>query len=283
MTAFNREHFIADAIESVLNSTLQSFELIVVDDDSSDGTLLLAQEYQSKDKRVRVFSNPANLGDYPNRNKAAAYAEGTYLKYVDSDDIIYPHGLAAMVACMEAYPDAGVGLSAIPDTVGPYPRLLSPYEAYREHFFGEDLLGRAPGSAIIKRRSFESVGGFSGKRQVGDHELWLRIARTFSVVKMPTDLVWDRMHPLQEKHYDDEAEKAAMHDFVRLAALHAEDCPLSKIEIAEAIARLQSNQARLYLSLLRKRSSRKDAFRFRKAVGISRSAIVSAAVNRLLQ
>ena len=84
MTAYNREKYIAEAIESVLASTYSNLELIIVDDCSKDNTLQIATNYQAKDDRIKVYKNEKNLGDYPNRNKAASYAKGKYLKYVDS-------------------------------------------------------------------------------------------------------------------------------------------------------------------------------------------------------
>src|SRR6185369_13268101 len=69
MTAYNREKYVAAAIESVLAQRFTDFELIVVDDRSSDRTLEIAKEYEARDSRVRVFANERNLGDYPNRNR----------------------------------------------------------------------------------------------------------------------------------------------------------------------------------------------------------------------
>jgi glycosyltransferase involved in cell wall biosynthesis len=282
MTAFNRADFIAEAIESVMRSSFDNFELIVVDDASTDDTAGVAKEYQARDTRIRVHSNPENLGDYANRNQAASYARGTYIKYLDSDDVIYPHGLATMVECMETFPSAALGLSSLPDPAGPCPLLLTPRDAYRQHYLAGDLLGRAPGSTIIRRDAFDAVGGFSGKRQVGDHELWLRIARKYPVVKMPTDLVWDRSHPAQEKHYDDEAEKAAMHDKVRWEALTAEDCPLSEDERSAARRRFEESQGRTYWTLVRNGGGPRAATRYRNAAGVSLGSIRSAAMNKIL-
>src|SRR5260370_37746092 len=87
MTAYNREKYIAQAIESVLASTYTNFELIIVDDRSTDYSVEIARGYERKDKRVRVHVNEKNLGDYPNRNKAASYAVGKYIRYLDSDDV----------------------------------------------------------------------------------------------------------------------------------------------------------------------------------------------------
>ena len=71
MTSYNRQDYIAAAIESVLASSLENFELIIVDDRSSDDTLSIARKYEQRDARIKVYLNEKNLGDYPNRNKAA--------------------------------------------------------------------------------------------------------------------------------------------------------------------------------------------------------------------
>ena len=109
MTAYNREKYIAEAIESVLASTYTNYELIIMDDGSSDNTVNIARSFEIKDRRVKVFKNETNLGQFPNRNMAATYAQGTYLKYVDSDDVIYPYTLEMMVNNMEQFPEAALG------------------------------------------------------------------------------------------------------------------------------------------------------------------------------
>lgn len=231
MTAYNRELYIAEAIESVLASTYQDFELIIVDDGSKDKTVAIAKKYESKDSRVKVFVNEQNLGDYPNRNKAASFASGKYIKFLDSDDLIYAHGLQVMVSAMEKFPEAGYGLSAIGDAQRPYPCCISPHESYQEHFNAYGHFGRAPGSAIIKKEAFDKVGGFSGKRMIGDNELWFTLSRYFSLVKMPRDLVWDRVHTGQESKSDYAKEYEQLRNIVLKEALNHPECPLSKTEI----------------------------------------------------
>ena len=85
-TDYNSEKHLAAAIESVLAQTMEDFELIVVDDCSTDRSVEIARLYEN-DPRVRIFINEENLGDYPNRKRAAFYASGKYIKYVDADDI----------------------------------------------------------------------------------------------------------------------------------------------------------------------------------------------------
>lgn len=231
-TAYNREAYLAEAIGSVLASSFNDLELIIVDDGSTDGTAALARHYEANDNRVRVYVNEENLGDYPNRNKAASYARGKYIKYLDSDDIIYPHGLEVMVKAMEQFPEAGFGLAAKPEDTRPYPVCITPAEIYKEHFNGFGHFNRAPGSSIIKREVFEKVGGFSGERMIGDLDLWLRLAKKYPMVKFPLDLYWCRHHDSQEfqtnyaRNIYPQRTKALISK-----ALNSDDCPLGKREI----------------------------------------------------
>ena len=249
MTAYNREEYIAQAIESVLASTFEDFELIIVDDGSADRTLEIARRYLS-DERVRVHVNPKNLGDYPNRNRAAELAQGSYLKYVDADDVIYPHGLAVMVNSMERFPEAGFGLCRlVADKQFPYPFQTSPQEAYHEHFLKSGLLSNAPLSAIIRTSKFRAVGGFSAKRYVGDVELWLKMAACFPVVKMVPGLTWWRSHGNQEYWLGQQqfAYPPLMYQ-VCFEALTSQHCPLTPAEGELALRKLKHGYARQILA-----------------------------------
>jgi glycosyltransferase involved in cell wall biosynthesis len=199
MTAYNREKYIAEAIESVLASTYTNFELIIVDDGSVDGTVSIAKKYEETDERIKVYVNEKNLGDYNNRNKAAGYAIGKYIKYVDSDDIIYPESLSIFVHSMEKFPEAAVGImSSISQEAKPYPYLMQPHEAYRYHFYTMGLFDTGPTALIFRTDKFKEVGGFSGKRYVGDTEINLKLAARWPVVKIASSLVYWRQHEGQE-------------------------------------------------------------------------------------
>ena len=248
MTAYNRERYIAEAIESVLRSTYGNFELIIVDDISKDNTLAIAKKYADKDARVRVYQNEVNLGDYPNRNKAASYAKGKYLKYVDADDYIYPWGLELLVQMMEEYPDAGWGLCSLEqDAERPFPFALDPGDAFRYHYFGPGIFHKAPLSSIIKKTAFEAVGGFSGKKHLGDFELWHLLALREKIVLMPGAIVWYREHDEQQSKDNRTDERipfkysvAACHFFA-----HNKSIPLQKEEILKIRDGLRKNMLKL--------------------------------------
>jgi glycosyltransferase involved in cell wall biosynthesis len=238
MTAFNREKFIQEAIESVLASTYHNFELIIVDDCSSDNTVQIAHKYEKKDQRIKVFVNEKNLGDYHNRNQAASYAKGKYIKYVDADDLIYSHGLQVLVEMMEKFPDVGLGLcSFLADKDKIYPIKLTPEQAFRKHYFEKSIFNKSPLSAIINRDTFLSLGGFSGKRMVGDFEMWHKLSMHHPIILMPHGLVWYRIHGEQEMKDFNKFDTAYMD--VSIAHLQSPHCPLNQKEKTVLLKRLK--------------------------------------------
>ncbi len=102
MPAYNAADHLLEAIDSVLDQSFEDFELLVVDDGSTDNTLALAQS--CADKRVRVERLPANKGRATARNMAMGRARGRYLAWMDADDIAMPHRLEAQYACLETHP-----------------------------------------------------------------------------------------------------------------------------------------------------------------------------------
>ena len=269
MTVYNRQQYVEIAIQSVLSSTYQNFELVIVDDASSDLSFETIQKSSELDARIKAFRNKTNLGDYSNRNRAAEYASGEYLKYVDSDDVLHPFGLETMVACISSFPEAGLGLSCSGLRQGPHPQLLSPRESYKLNYFQESLFSRAPGSSIIKTSSFRTVGGFSGKRQVGDHELWHRLAAKYPVVTMPRDLIWTRIHAGQEQSVHSPSVKAKMHYDVQLEHLLAEDCPLSADEKQLVLTRLRDRHRANFWKIMLSKRKLTEALHYKSCLGLA--------------
>jgi glycosyltransferase involved in cell wall biosynthesis len=240
MTVYNREMYIAEAIESVLNSKYTNFELIIVDDCSTDNSVEVAKTYERQDNRVKIYMNNKNLTDYPNRNCAAGYANGKYIKYLDSDDVLYPFGLDILVNRMEANPEAALGLVKIIGFNQPFPILLSPEESYRYSFLkGKFLFGNAPSSVIIRRDAFERLGRFSGLNQLGDMECWLKMAAHYPIILIEGQVAFSRDHPESEKYKDNEGAKDKMRFQLKMAALKNQSCPLEGVELSDACHQLE--------------------------------------------
>jgi len=247
MTAYNREKYIAEAIESVLASTYENFELIITDNCSTDSTTEIAAAYARQDSRIRVYTNSENIGQFPNRNYAASLANGVYLKYLDSDDKIYPFGLAILVKRAMQYPEAGLIMSTpVMDEKIPYPELLSPHDAYEKYFLTEDFPSVGPSFVLIKKTAFEAVKGFTIPAYAGtDTEFLLRIAAIFPVVKAENGTVWYRQHPDQEiqlafRNYEYELQEFRVFS----ALLNDKNCPLNREEKLEAFNKLKKRNIR---------------------------------------
>lgn len=249
MTAFNREQFIAEAIDSVLASTYENWELIILDDCSSDATFEIAKKYAESESRIFLFRNKQNLGDYPNRNKAASYATGKYIKFVDSDDRIFPETLRIMVELMEEFTTVGFGLSDISASVHQkYPLQLDSRSAYLFHYFERPIFFASPGLAIFNRRFFEAVGGFPEKRMVGDFEMWHKLAQTNPVILMPGNLYWIRRHDGQE--VSDQNKFILDYESIKINYLFARESPLTVCEAREIVRRRRLTVLKIFFRKL---------------------------------
>jgi succinoglycan biosynthesis protein ExoO len=109
MPAYNRAELIGRAIDSVRSQSLSDWELIVVDDGSSDATLKVARSYASSDRRIKVFANVHNMGISATRNQALMHARGRFVAPLDSDDWYHPARLERLLLAADEY---GVDLLA---------------------------------------------------------------------------------------------------------------------------------------------------------------------------
>lgn len=197
MTAYNREKYVAEAIESVLKSTYTNFELIIVDDCSTDKTVEIARSYEAKDKRVKVYVNEKNLGDYPNRNRAASYAKGEYILYVDSDDKLFPDAIQRLISSMLQFNKAEFGMCYLYESGAPFE--LESKEAIKRHFFKRPFLMVGPGGTIIKKSFFERLGGYPTKYgPANDMYFNLKAASQTNIILLPFEFVFYRRHNGQQ-------------------------------------------------------------------------------------
>ncbi|MEE3419043.1 MAG: glycosyltransferase, partial [Methanosphaera sp.] len=104
MPVYNRENYISNAINSVLNQSYKNFELILIDDSSTDNTVNIINEF--KDDRIRLLKNKSNMGVSKSRNIGLKESKGKYIMYLDSDNDWEPDYLKATVGAFETIPDA---------------------------------------------------------------------------------------------------------------------------------------------------------------------------------
>ena len=98
---YNSEKFLDECISSVLNQTYQNWEMLIVDDNSSDNSSILINSYSKKDERIKPLYLNDNIGAAMARNKAISKAKGKYLAFLDSDDVWLPKKLEVQTNFMK--------------------------------------------------------------------------------------------------------------------------------------------------------------------------------------
>ncbi len=104
MTVHNGARYLVEAIESVLAQTMDAFELLIVDDASSDATSAILEGFAGRDRRVRVLRNETNLGPYPSANRGLAASRAPIIARLDADDASAPDRLLHQLAFLDAHP-----------------------------------------------------------------------------------------------------------------------------------------------------------------------------------
>src|SRR5262245_50428881 len=109
---YNRSRYLREAIESALVQTFADFELLVVDNCSTDDTPEVAAAFAARDRRVRYVRNERNLGLAGNFNRCVELAQGEYVALLHDDDLYLPEMLATTVGALDAHPEAAFAYGA---------------------------------------------------------------------------------------------------------------------------------------------------------------------------
>jgi glycosyltransferase involved in cell wall biosynthesis len=187
MPAYNSAATIGEAIHSVLAQTLQDFELLVIDDGSSDSTTAVCAGIG--DDRVRVFSFE-NGGPAASRNRGIGRARGKLIAFLDADDVWLPDKLRFQVDALAEHPDAALVYSWI-DCVDDHGQFLRHGVHIRaEGQVYSELLSRnfvvTTSSPMVRKEAFDEVGLFDERYRIGeDWDMWLRVADRFPFACVP--------------------------------------------------------------------------------------------------
>lgn len=204
VTSFNREKFIAETLDSISSQSFLNYELILVDDCSTDETYEIALSFKNQFTSAVFFKNGKNIGQFKNRNFAASLAKGDFILYVDSDDSLKDGSLSYLSQVVSKNKDVDFFLiNKIPNTIECI--RLSPQEAYTHHFYKKSILHIGPGGTLIKRTLFDKINGFpTCYGAVGDMYYNLMAAANSNIILLDFDFLNYRRHPDQEinKHYD---------------------------------------------------------------------------------
>lgn len=195
VTAYNLIEYLPETITNVLQQTFTDFEVIVVDDGSTDNTAEWVKRVS--DPRVRLISQE-NMGLSGSSNTGVINAQGEYITFLDADDLWEPTKLAQQVEILDLYPDVGLVYTWVTymnqngKSTG---RVVKPEaEGYVWDKLIEGNLIECGSVAMIRRTCFEQVGLFDTNLQsyVPDWDMWLRLTRHFQIKVIRQPLVYYR-------------------------------------------------------------------------------------------
>ena len=195
---YNYAHFIAEAVESVLAQTVPVFEIIVVDDGSSDNTEEVIKQLGDKVKYIRQKNGGVGLA----RNTGVKNSSGEFIAFLDADDIWLPQKIERQIELFQTDAEIGLITTAMREF---YIRekTLQIYAEGKNGWCAENLLllepvAVGPGSTtLVKREVFEKIGGFDENKELHPSEDWefcYRVAREFKLAFLPEVLVEYRNH-----------------------------------------------------------------------------------------
>jgi Glycosyl transferase family 2 len=195
--AYNAMTYLPDTLASVFQQTFRDFEILLVDDGSTDSLPIWVA--QTVSERVKLIYQP-NQGLSAARNTGIMHSESEYIAFLDADDLWHPTKLAQQVQWLDAHPTIGLiyNWTAQIDAAGnPTGRVLG--SAIAGNILPQMLQRNiidCPSSVLVRRQCFDRVGLFDRTlRSVEDWEMWIRIAATHPIAVICQPLVYYRQHP----------------------------------------------------------------------------------------
>jgi len=195
----NREQYIGDAVQSILAQDFQDFDILLIDDGSTDRSVEVMRSFH--DPRIRIVHNETNLGIPRTRNRGLELARGEYIALLDSDDRASPDRLQKQVAYLDAYPDCvqigswcrmmneqGIPLQKIKRQPA-HPDEIKAELLFRCCMSNRTIMGR---TEILRKFGYRN-----DFPRCQDYDLHVRLSSQFKMANIPECLVLGRIHPQQ--------------------------------------------------------------------------------------
>jgi len=203
---FNGAAYIRGAVDSVLKQEYQDFEVVIVDNCSTDQTEALVAELSSQSEKICFFRNEQNIGLAGNLNTCLEHARGEYIKYLCVDDLLLPGCLEQMVAGLDAHPAVSLvcgGRLSINESGQPFglrrysshKEVIPGYKVITRCLFAGNFIGEP--TAVMFRKSDMTVRFRDDLPQLMDMEMWFRLLENGKLLNIETPLCSIRFHEAQ--------------------------------------------------------------------------------------
>ena len=193
LPVYNGERFLGISIESCLKQTYKNWELLIIDDGSSDRSEEIARDYSRKDSRIRYYRNPENLKLPKTLNRGFSLAKGEYLTWTSDDNYYRPEAIEKMVSALRK---TGAGFTftacSIVDENGVTVSVNRAPKDYHHAIWDYDFVGAC---FLYTREVYETIGDYDPDMFLcEDYDYWLRIFACFNVEYIDEDLYAYRQH-----------------------------------------------------------------------------------------
>jgi glycosyltransferase involved in cell wall biosynthesis len=177
---YNAAKFLDETLNSVLDQTYPNLEVLAVNDGSTDDSLQILANYAS---RITIFDS-TNKGTPAARNKGIQMATGSYLSFIDSDDLWHPEKLTMQMELLGSMPDVDMTYCCFEEFLSPD---LSPTQLANRKVKTGVMSAAMAGTTLIRRASFDKVGPFSETRRTGEFIDWYARAVEVGLKIVPTE------------------------------------------------------------------------------------------------
>lgn len=197
MPAYNAEKHIAEAIESILNQTFTDFELLIIDDASTDKTFEIAKDYADKDSRIKIIRNTENLNIGGSLNKGISEAKAEIIARMDADDISLPDRFQKQYDLLQSDPKIAVVGGDIIVLEEDWSTHIRKYESDSDKM--KKLLVRympfAHPATMYRKQPVVEAGMYDPKKSPSeDMNLWIRLGAKYKFGSVPSPIFKYRMY-----------------------------------------------------------------------------------------
>lgn len=197
MSVYNDEHYLRQAMESILNQTFRDFEFIIINDGSTDRTPKILRNFD--DDRIILVENPHRIGLAQSLNKGLRMARGKYIARMDADDVSHPMRLDLQVQFLDAHPEIallGTAFAVKDQATGKIREIRHPTTggAIREFLCEDNPF--CHGSVMARLECMLGVGGYRPEFALSqDYDLFLRVAEAYEMANLEEVLYQRHWHP----------------------------------------------------------------------------------------
>ncbi len=216
MPVYNGEKYLKDAIQSILQQTYTNFELLIINDGSTDTSVAIIKSFT--DPRIRLLENPTNLGFAATLNRGIKESQGIYIARIDADDIAMPLRLQKQVAYLDNHADVGL-IGSAASVIDETDKLNG--VTWRSNASSEEipviLLFHnyfTHSSVMVRKNALPEDGYRNEFRPAEDYDLWIRIAQKWKLKNLPEVLVHYRINTLGMTQTEDSAKSLHVNEIV---------------------------------------------------------------------